>query len=305
MGFCGISLRRGLALIASALMAMMLAIPVQAKLQIVASIKPLALIASEVAGDQADVVTLLPITASPHDYPLKMSDHQRLRAADLVVWIGPELESFLARPLANIAADKLLTSYQLPGLYWPQADAGDHNHTSHTHADKDPHLWLDPRNAMVIAQAIATRLGQQQPASAAQFQANARQFAASVQLVDQQIAQQLEGVKEVGFAVYHEGYGHFVRRYGLHQVAYVTYTPERRPGARHLKELRDLLEKEGECLFMEPHYQAQGMEEMAKTLNLRIGLLDSIGDQQTSSYQQLMQQLGQSFLTCLADRRDR
>lgn len=304
MGFCGISLRRGLALIALVLMAISVAVPAQAKLQIVVSIKPLALIAQEVAGNHADVATLLPVTASPHDYPLKMSDHQRLRAADLVVWIGPELESFLARPLANIAANKLLTSYQLSGLYWPQADTSNHNHTSHMHANKDPHLWLDPRNAVVIAQAIATRLGQQQPAFAAQFQANARQFTAAVQLVDKQIAQQLESVKGAGFAVYHEGYGHFVGRYNLHQVAYVTYTPERRPGARHLKELREVLAKEGECLFMEPHYQAQGMEEMAKTLNLRIGLLDPIGDQQITSYQQLMQQLSRSFLACLADRRD-
>ncbi len=306
MGFCGISLRRGLALIALTLVVVLsVAMPAQAKLQVVASIKPLALIAQEVAGDQADVTTLLPITASPHDYPLKMSDHKRLRAADLVVWVGPELESFLARPLANIAADKLLTSYQLPDLYWPIAEDGDHNHSSHAHANKDPHIWLDPRNAAAIAQAIATRLGQQQPEAAAQFRANAQQFVASVQRVDQQIAQQLESVKGVGFAVYHEGYAHFVGRYGLHQVAYVTYTPERRPGAKHLNELREVLAQEGECLFMEPHYKVQGMEEMAATLNLRIGLLDSIGDQQVSSYQQLLQQLSQSFLTCLADRRDR
>lgn len=306
MGFCGISLRRGLALIALTLVVVLsVAMPAQAKLQVVASIKPLALIAQEVAGDQADVTTLLPITASPHDYPLKMSDHKRLRGADLVVWVGPELESFLARPLANIAGDKLLTSYQLPDLNWPIAEENDHNHSSHGHANKDPHIWLDPRNAAVIAQAIATRLSQQQPEAAAKFRANAQHFIASVQGVDQQIAQQLESVKTVGFAVYHEGYAHFVGRYGLHQVAYVTYTPERRPGAKHLKELREVLAQEGECLFMEPHYKAQGMEEMAATLHLRIGLLDSIGDQQVSSYQQLLQQLSQSFLACLADRRDR
>ncbi|HSX52393.1 MAG TPA: zinc ABC transporter substrate-binding protein [Cellvibrio sp.] len=308
MGFGGISLRRSLALIALALTVFLsVAMPAQAKLQVVASIKPLALIAREVAGDQAEVTTLLPITASPHDYPLKMSDHQRLRTADLVVWVGPELESFLARPLANIAADKQLASYQLPNLYWPVEDTSDHHHDhgSHAHVGKDPHIWLDPRNAVVIAQAIASRLGQQQPQLAAQFRANAQRFAASVEEVDQQIAQQLDGVKDVGFAVYHEGYAHFVGRYGLHQVAYVTYTPERRPGAKHLKELREVLAKEGECLFMEPHYSAQGMEEMAATLNLRIGLLDSIGDQNVSSYQQLLQQLSQSFLACLTDRRDR
>lgn len=301
MQYCGVSFQRGLALIS---LALLLAAPAQAKLQVVASIKPLALIAQEIAGDQAEVTTLLPITASPHDYPLKMSDHKRLRAADLVLWVGPELESFLARPLANLTADKLLTSYQLPGLHWPEVAAGEHHHSSHPHLGKDPHLWLDPRNAVIISQELAARLAQLQPESAAQFHANAARFTASVQLLDQQLAQQLESVRKVGFAVYHEGYGHFVGRFGLHQVAYVTYTPERRPGAKHLQELREVLAKEGKCLFMEPYYKAQGMEEMAKTLHLRIGLLDPIGEAQVSSYQQLLQQLSQSFLTCLADRSD-
>jgi len=301
MGYCGQFLRSSLVL---ASFALLLAMPVQARLQVVASIKPLALIAQEVAGDQAEVSTLLPITASPHDYPLKMSDHQRLRAADLVLWIGPEMESFLARPLANLATDKLLTSYQLTGLHWPEAATDGHQHSNHEHLGKDPHLWLDPRNAVVIAQAVAERLAQLQPASAAQFRANAERFSMVAMLLDKQMAQQLAPVKAVGFAVYHEGYGHFVGRYGLHQLAYVTYTPERRPGAKHLQELRELLAAEGKCLFMEPYYKAQGMEEMAQSLHLHIGLLDSIGNQQISSYQQLLQQLGDSFLTCLADRRD-
>ncbi len=302
MRYCGVSFQRGLALIS---LVLLLAAPVHAKLQILASIKPLALIAQEVAGDQADVITLLPITASPHDYPLKMSDHKRLRSADLVLWVGPELESFLARPLGNLAEDKLVTSYQLTDLHWPEvAKNDDHQHSNHGHVDKDPHLWLDPRNAVLISQVLAARLAQLQPESAEVFRGNAQRFAVSVQLLDQQLAQQLAPVKAVGFAVYHEGYGHFVGRYGLHQVAYVTYTPERRPGAKHLQELREVLAAEGECLFMEPYYRAQGMDEMAKTLNLRIGLLDPIGEQQVSSYQQLLQQLGQSFLTCLADRRD-
>lgn len=301
MRYCGVPFQRGLALIS---LALLLATPVQAKLQVLASIKPLALIAQEVAGDQADVATLLPITASPHDYPLKMSEHKRLRSADLVLWVGPELESFLARPLSNRPADRIITSYQLTGLHWPDEVVGDHQHSSHKHSGKDPHIWLNPRNAVVISQELAARLAQLQPKSAAIFHANAERFATSIALLDQQLDQQLAPVKAVGFAVYHEGYAHFVGRYGLHQVAYVTYTPERRPGARHLQELREVLAKEGKCLFMEPYYKAQGMEAMAKTLSLQIGLLDPIGGQQVSSYQQLLQQLSQSFLTCLADRRD-
>lgn len=302
MRYCGFSLRQAVVLVA---LTLVLAVPVHAKLQLMASVKPLALIAQEVVGDEVDVVTLLPITASPHDYPLKMSDHKRLGAADLVLWVGPELESFLARPLGNLPPERVITSYQLPGLYWPDAGESDHHHHTHAHASRDPHIWLDPRNAVLISTALAERLAELKPDSASVFRANAKRFAVAAQLLDQKLAQQLAPVRKFGFAVYHEGYGHFVGRYGLHQVAYVTYTPERRPGAKHMLELREVLAKEGRCLFMEPYYKAQGMDELAATLNLRIGLLDPIGEQQVSSYSQLLEQLGQSFLACLADRGDR
>lgn len=277
-----------------------------AKPQILASIKPLALIAQEVAGANAQIETLLPVTASPHDYPLKMSDHRRLRDADLVLWVGPELESFLARSLANIPASKVMATYNLPDLHWPEntVESDGHQHANHQHAGGDPHLWLDPRNAQVIARALTAKLIAIDPQSAKVYQANTERFVARLHQLDQQLNQQLVPIKSKGFAVYHEGYSHFVSRYGLHQVGYVTYAPERRPGAKHLKELHEVLKQEGKCLFVEPYYQVESIESMAKSMGLRIGVLDPIGDQQVSSYQQLLEKLGQSFLTCLANLAD-
>lgn len=274
----------------------------EAKPKILASIKPLALIAQEVAGDKAQVDTLLPITASPHDYPLKMSDHRRLHDADLVLWVGPQLESFLGRSLANMPPAKVITTYDLPDLFWPPSIENDgHQHANHQHTGGDPHLWLDPRNAQVIARLLATKLAAIDPPSAKDYQANAARFISRAMQLDQQLSRQLAPVRAQGFAVYHEGYSHFVGRYGLHQVGYVTYAPERRPGARHLKELQGVLKQEGKCLFVEPYYQVESIETMAKSIGLKIGILDPIGDQQVSSYQRLLEKLGQSFLTCLTD----
>lgn len=291
---------------AQCLLLALLAQEAVAKPTVLASIKPLALIAQEVVGDHAKVETLLPVTASAHDYPLKMSDHRRLRAAGLVLWVGPELESFLARPLANLPAQQLLAAYELDGLFWPMVEDHGHQHTSqdknHQHASQDPHIWLDPRNAAVIAQALAQRLGQIAPESALHFAANAERFVQSLELLDEQLKTQLAPLKEVGFVVYHEGYSHFVAHYGLHQLAYVTFTPERRPGAKHLQELRTVLAKEGHCVFLEPYQSDRAVRELAVSLELKIGLLDAIGTNQVSSYRNLMEQLGQSFSACLANR---
>lgn len=279
------------------------AAPANTDLRILASLKPLALIAREVAGEQGIVDTLLPVAASPHDYPLKISDVQRLRAADVVLWVGPELETFLQRPLANLTDTRVVSTFALPGMQWPEHsdDAGHgHHHDHHHHHDKDPHLWLDPRNAAVIARALATTLAGLRPSLADYFHANAERFAADMRRLDLHLATQLQPVREQGFAVYHEGYLHFVGRYQLRQINYVTYSPERRPGARHLHRLRQSLAGQAVCLFTEPYYDARAAKNLSDELGLRIGVLDPIGGEHVESYSQLMEYLARDFLACLS-----
>lgn len=272
------------------------------KIKLLASIKPLALIAQELAGDEVEVDTLLPVTASPHDYPLRMSDHRRLREADLLLWVGPELESFLARPLAGLDSNRIISAYDLAGIHFPEhEDQGQGEAAEHKH-EGDPHLWLDPDNAVVIARALAQKLGQLQPSRAEQFNQRAQAFAQAVMQVDKQLRAQLEPLKDRGFAVYHEGYSHFVEHFGLKQLAYITFTPERRPGARHLLELRQALKAgAARCLFSEPYQKSDSLDALAQELGLRMGQLDPIGDAGLSSYGQLLSNLGQAFSACLAD----
>lgn len=274
----------------------------QAKPRLLVSIKPLALIAQEVGGAEVAIDTLLPASASPHDYPLKMSDHRRLREADLVLWIGPELEAFLAKPLRNLPQARQLSAYGLAGIHWPEAEtpgegqaAHDHEHHSH-----DPHLWLNPHNAALVARALAARLAQLQPASAELFHARAQTFAAAMAALDQRLQTALAPFKERGFAVYHEGYGHFVQHYGLRQLAYVTFTPERRPGARHLQQLRQQMAAGGVCIFSEPYQASHSLDALARELQLRQGQLDALGAEGVENYGQLLERMAEDFARCLA-----
>lgn len=274
---------------------------------VLVSIKPLMLIAQEVAGEQVKIDTLLPIQGSPHDYPLKISDVQRLRAADLVVWVGPELETFLTRSLNNLPAARVLTTSDLPGLYWStvkeagevQPGAHGHNH-SHRH-DRDPHLWLDPHNAAVIAHALAARLALLDPASADDFHRRAAEFEEKMTALDAELRIGLEPVRKQGFAVYHQGYTHFVNRYQLQQLGYVAYSPERRPGAKHLYQLRQALSGKAVCVFAEPYYDQRSARELSESLGLRMGMLDPIGAEHIQSYEGLLREMAAGFLACLAE----
>lgn len=274
-----------------------------AELRVLASIQPLALIAEEILGDRGQVDRLLPLSASAHDYSLRASDARKLSEASLVLWIGPELETFLRRPLANRSADTNLAILELPGLHWPQeqrqslASGEEHQHHSHEH---DPHVWLDPRNAVVMALALAERLGQLQPSATEEFSLRAKAFAERMVKLDATLATRLGAVSDVGFAVYHEGYGHFVNRYGLRQMGYVTYTPERRPGARHLHQLRQSLKGNARCLFVESGYDLRLAQQLAGELELKLAVVSPMGGQQTESYDQLLTTMAEDFLDCLA-----
>ncbi len=283
--------------------------PAQAEVDVLTSIKPLALIAEAVVGEQGRVSHLLPANASPHEYPLKVSDMQRLEQADLVVWVGEELESFLRRPLHNLPEKRRMTLSALATLNWPgeshagevhkEEEHGHHEHGHHHHDGRDPHLWLNPENGGAIAVALAERLAERDPSQAEGYRARAQALMAELEALDQRLEALLHPLAERPFAVYHEGYSHFVSHYHLNQVASVTVSPERRPGARHLYELRQQL-KGAACLFTEPYYDMSSARSLADELGLRLGEVDLLGaDASIQSYPGLLERLGQSVAACL------
>jgi zinc transport system substrate-binding protein len=268
----------------------------QAKPIILSSIKPLSLIAQEIAGENARVDTLLPITASPHDYPLKVSDYTRLKKADLILWIGPELESFLQKPLSNLQGARVMTAYTLEGMHWPE----EKNHVNELHHhERDPHLWLDPRNAIVIAQALNEKLSKIDALHEQSYRENLQKFTEKMIALDVKLLADLKPLAAKGFVVYHEGYSHFVGRYNLHQLDYFVFTPEQRPGAKHLGQLRDKLAREGKCIFSEPYFDLTSVEKLSKDLRLNRGVLDAIGNRNINSYTQLLLEMAQAFSVCL------
>ena len=83
---------------------------------VVASLKPLGFIAAAIADGVTDTEVLLPDGASEHDYSLRPSDVKRLQNADLVVWIGPEMEAFMQKSAKQVPAEKQVTIGELSAV---------------------------------------------------------------------------------------------------------------------------------------------------------------------------------------------
>lgn len=268
------------------------------ELKVVASIKPLALIAKDLLGESGIVEVLVKGAASPHDYALKVSDMHRLDEAQLIVWMGPELERFLEKPLATMQAERALALGAESG-----SAASEPRDRAHDHQG-DLHQWLDPRAAKQMAAAIARRLEQLYPAYSAKIeQALAKQAQAYDQL-HRDLQQSLIPVKDVGFVVQHRGYDHLVEAYGLNQVGWIAISPEQPPGVRHLFELEKTLRAlppadRARCLFVERSQQSATTRNFAHQLQLRLQALDILGES-ASSYPELMRNMAGDLLSCLA-----
>lgn len=130
----------------SSILMSMLVLPIQSLMaaenpQVVVSIKPIHSLVSAVMEGVA-TPTLLVKTGSPHAYTLRPSEARALANADLVVWVGHELESFLEKPLQTVAknAQKLELSEQLKSSLLATRNSGEWQHEDHEeHKDHDEH----------------------------------------------------------------------------------------------------------------------------------------------------------------------
>lgn len=271
---------------------------------VVATIKPLALIAQDVLGTHAEVRQLLPANVSPHAYALRVSERRLLARADLVLWIGPGFESFLEEAMRGRSAAQVLTAMQLPGIQWPPENPdGDARggHEGHHHGDDpgaDLHLWLDPRNAATIADALVTALvagGHRVPAEASTaFQARMTQLEADLRA-------RLAPVPTRVFAADHEAFGHFAARFDLIPAGHLRDAADRASGARSVAALT--ARTDIGCLVAEPDSQPERMRHLAERLGARLQVIDILGLEISagdgSSYERLLVAVADRFAHCL------
>ncbi|MFT7593081.1 MAG: zinc transport system substrate-binding protein [Paracoccaceae bacterium] len=253
--------------------------------------------------------------ASPHGYALRPSQARNLQQADLVVWIGPELTPWLAKPIATLApeADQL-ELLEAPGtqvLPFRDADEGeeqgDHGKAGeqgeHDHDGVDPHAWLDPENARVWLGVIAEHLATVDPENGARYRANAAAGQVALAQVEADLVQVLAGMQGKPFVTLHDAYQYFEVRFGLESAGTVTLSDAADPGPAHLSQLRDRLAGQGvTCAFAEPQFDPGLLEAAIESRDIKVITLDPIGSQFEPGpglYGNLLRDMGEVIAGCV------
>jgi zinc transport system substrate-binding protein len=288
-------------------------VPANAEIKVVTSIKPIHSLASYLMDGVAKPDLIVDGYASPHGFALKPSHAKMIQNADIIFWVGEDIESFLEKPLKSIAkkADKIelmeikgLTKlkFRERNIFEGHDDHGhkeddhddhakkedDHDdhghddehkedgHDDHGHGEYDPHIWLDPMNAKVILSEMAEHLIENDQKNEAKYKANLKKAHKDIDKLTKKVKSELN--KDFKSIVFHDAYQYFEKRFGINILGAFTVNTDVMPGAEQLAEIREIIEHDKvSCVFSEPQFNPDIIKAVAKDTNVATGVIDPLG----------------------------
>jgi len=289
-----------------------------ADIKVVASIKPIHSLASYLMDGVGKPDLIVDGYASPHGFAMKPSHAKMLQNADLIFWVGEDLENFLEKPLKSIAkkAEKIelmeingleKLKFRERNIFEGHDDHGhkekkhdDHGHEKHAHGEHDPHVWLDPLNAKVILSEMAEHLIEKDPSNASTYKTNLKKAHKALDNLTKKVKSELK--KDFKSIVFHDAYQYFEKRFNVNVLGAFTVNTDILPGAEQLAEIREIIEHEKvTCVFSEPQFNPNIIKAVAKDTNIKTGVIDPLGatlDPGKDLYFDLIRNMYASFKSC-------
>ena len=318
-----------LPLIASLLSLLVIFTPANADIKVVTSIKPIHSLASYLMDGVGKPDLIVDGYNSPHGFALKPSHAKMLQNADLIFWVGEDLENFLEKPLKSIAkkAEKIelmeikglkKLEFRERNIFEGHDDHGhdehkEHGHKEHghkedkhddhhehAHGEHDPHIWLDPMNAKVILSEMAEHLIENDQENASKYKANLKKAHKDLDKLVKKVKSELN--KDFKSIVFHDAYQYFEKRFDVNVLGAFTVNTDVMPGAEQLSEIREVIEHEKvTCVFSEPQFNPDIIKAVAKDTNIKTGVIDPLGatlNPGKNLYFDLIRNMSKSFKGC-------
>ena len=314
-----------LPLILSILSFLTIFVPANAEIKVVTSIKPIHSLASYLMDGVAKPDLIVDGYSSPHNFALKPSHAKMLQDADLIFWVGEDLENFLEKPLNSIAkkAEKI-ELIEIKGLnvlkfrernifdehdhdhddHGKKEEHDDHDdhdeHEGHAHGEFDPHIWLDTMNAKAMLNEMAEHLIENDPKNEAIYKSNLDKALKDIDKLTIEVMTELNN--SVSSIVFHDAYQYFEKRFNVNVLGAFTVNTDVMPGAEQLAEIREIIEHDKvACVFSEPQFNPDIINAVAKDMKIKTGVLDPLGatlDSGKDLYFKLIRNMSASFKDC-------
>ncbi|MCA9287793.1 MAG: zinc ABC transporter substrate-binding protein [Phycisphaerales bacterium] len=221
----------------------------EAPYTVVATVGMVADITRTVAGDRAEVTSLMGPGVDPHLYAPTRSDVERLLAADVIFYNGLLLEGKMTDALVRAA-----TAGRKVFAVTEHIDERFLLEPPEFQGHFDPHVWMDPEAWARAVEVVRDKLSEVDPDGASQFEANAAACLERLQALDEYATRVLATVPEDQrvLVTAHDAFNYFGRRFGFEVVGIQGISTESEAGVRDIERIVALLvERRIPAVFVE------------------------------------------------------
>lgn len=251
---------------------------------IVTSFYPLYYLTAQIAGDRAEVRNLVPAGAEPHDWEPSARDVADIQKAALFVYNGAGFESWVDKTLDAAKSSKRVVIEATQGLPLTPPPPGEEGKTFAS----DPHVWLDPTLAKLIAIRIADGLAKSDAAGKDVYTRNLDDLIKRLDDLDGKFKDGLRECARREIITSHAAFGYLARRYGLEQIAVEGLAPDAEPTPARIVEVAQLARARGATtIFFETLVSPNVAETIAKESGAKTMVLDpleGVKDEKTQTY---------------------
>ena len=256
---------------------------VAGKVNVVTSFYPIYEFAKEIGGEQANVINLLPTGVEPHDWTPRSQDILNTSKAQLFLYNGAGLEGWVPNFLKGLSSEtKMKTVEVSQGVSLIEAERDDgHGHGAEAENSKahngeetpihhvDPHTWVSPKSALIMAENIKNSYIEVDPVHKAEYESRYKTLSGKLQALDAKFTEKLSAVPNKEIVVSHQAFGYLCRDYNLTQHPIMGLSPDAEPRAQDLVNLSKLVKDEGiQYIFFEELVS----DKLAKTLASEAGV---------------------------------
>lgn len=238
---------------------------------VVAGFYPLQYLAERIGGPGVVVTSLAQPGAEPHDLELTPRQLARVATADLVLYLRT------LQPAVDDAVGLNAPARSLDLLSATSVQPAQESGTGTGTGPVDPHVWLDPVRYAQLADVVAARLSEVDPAHAGTYRRNGATLAADLTRLDGDYAAGLAHCRRNQIVTTHTAFGYLAGRYGLTQVGIAGLSPEEEPSPRTLDQVRRFAAANGiTTIFYEDQVSPQYADTVAQEVGARTAVLSPV-----------------------------
>lgn len=250
------------------------------KIEVVASIVPVASIVNYIWGDYVNVNSLIPAWVSPHNFELKPQDMMNIENSDLIVYLNLDhIDGFLNKNIQNKSILKLAEWIDLL-----KTSSHSHEHEEEVwHWDDeleiDAHIWTSWKNAIEIATKIQKLLTEVSPSNWVYFQKNLEYFKSEIVELQLEYEREVNKKTQKEFIVFHDAYNYLFQELNIDNNKKLVFKSNvlNEPNSLELKELIDEIKHHWvNTIFKEPQFNDENLAKFASEYKLNVFDLDPL-----------------------------